>query len=623
MSAQRVAIIFDDTARPETTGGYCLRALKELIAVEHFRPTDLHRIPRDGIDLYLNIDDGLHYVLPADLHPSAWWAIDTHMDFDWCLQKSHGFDFIFAAQRDGALRLCDEGISATWLPLACDPGIHRKHDVPKQYDVCFVGNVFPGERADLVRLLQSRFRNHFVGQRYFEEMARTYSASRVVFNRSIRNDVNMRVFEAVACGALLVTNDLHDNGQEELFRDGVHLATYRDADELLDKVRFYLDREEVRERIAAAGRVEAVARHTYRHRMEAILKKCFSSPRTQRGLSAAKTDLSYFEFDRPEVVALVPETARRVLDIGCGAGRLGEAIKKRQAAEVVGIECVEEAAQAARARLDQVHVGDVETMEPPFAPESFDAVVCADVLEHLAEPERLLRRVHDWLRPGGRLVASMPNVRHHTVVRSLLEGNWTYEAAGLLDRTHLRFFTRRDIEDLVRRAGFAVEEVQGVPGPGDEEWWKEGRRDEVHAGRLHIAGLPAGEAEEFYVYQYLVSASPVAPGGPPVRPTDDHQPEVGRSEEAHRRAACATDHRRAAHAAKKSRLRIMLLGDFGSAWRHETLTANALVDQGHDVRRYHEDAMPSVDHVVTEVNSGVRARRITSRVVGVQTGIAH
>ena len=102
-------------------------------------------------------------------------------------------------------------------------------------------------------------------------MARIYSASRIVFNRSIRNDVNMRVFEALACGSLLVTNDLADNGQDELFQDGVHLATYRDPEELLEKVAYYLAHEEEREPIAAAGRAEALARHTYRHRMERLL----------------------------------------------------------------------------------------------------------------------------------------------------------------------------------------------------------------------------------------------------------------------------------------------------------------------------------------------------------------
>ncbi len=104
-------------------------------------------------------------------------------------------------------------------------------------------------------------------------MARTYSAARTVFNRSIKNDVNMRVFEALAAGSLLVTNDLSNNGQAELFRDGVHLAAYRESDDLLDKIAFYLDRESLREKIAAAGRAEVLEKHTYFHRMERLLQE--------------------------------------------------------------------------------------------------------------------------------------------------------------------------------------------------------------------------------------------------------------------------------------------------------------------------------------------------------------
>ena len=116
-------------------------------------------------------------------------------------------------------------------------------------------------------LIQQRFPNTFVGRKFFEEMAQTYSASRIVFNRSIRNDVNMRVFEAVACGSLLVTNDLAENGQAELFADGVHLVTYRDADELL---RIRAEHAERRVLPLRAGIVEqrfqAVALQSLRHR---------------------------------------------------------------------------------------------------------------------------------------------------------------------------------------------------------------------------------------------------------------------------------------------------------------------------------------------------------------------
>jgi DUF based on E. rectale Gene description (DUF3880) len=145
MEIRRVALIFDDKDRPETTGVYCRRALESLVEVVHFRADELAGIPRTGFDLYLNIDDGLEYQLPADLRPSAWWAIDTHLNFDWCRRKAKAFDFVFAAQRDGASRFEAEGIApAEWLPLACDPEMHLRSEVDKVYDIAFVGNRFSG-----------------------------------------------------------------------------------------------------------------------------------------------------------------------------------------------------------------------------------------------------------------------------------------------------------------------------------------------------------------------------------------------------------------------------------------------------------------------------------------------
>ncbi len=529
MDIRRVAVIFDDRARPETTGVYCRRALERLVQVAHFRPDELDQVPREGFDLYINIDDGFDYRLPPELRPSAFWAIDTHVNFDSCLGRARGFDLVFAAQRDGADRLRRSGIAtAAWLPLACDPEIHRKHEVAKQYDVAFVGNVFPGPREELLHLIQRQHRSAFIGQCYFDEMARTYSAARTSFNRSIKNDVNMRVFEAVACGSLLLTNDLTENGQAELFQDGVHLATYREPDDLLDKLAYYLRRGAIREKIATAGAAEAASKHTYGHRMERLLREAEAAlarkavpvgwvkPTDPNAFTGGlhppyKDDPSvpdsfYFGYARPEIVALVPESARRVLDIGCGAGRLGEALKARQHAEVVGIEMNEKAAAVARQRLDRVVEGDVEELSLDFEPGSFDAIVCGDVLEHLREPERLLRQARQWLTSEGCLVASIPNVRHHSVVCSLLQGNWTYESAGLLDRTHLRFFTRREIEKLFVRAGFAIEGMWSITAPGDDP--SRNGHGPVQLGRLCMSGLSEQDAAEFYTYQFLVRARP-------------------------------------------------------------------------------------------------------------------
>jgi 2-polyprenyl-3-methyl-5-hydroxy-6-metoxy-1,4-benzoquinol methylase len=556
---KRVAVIYDDGPRPETTGEYCLRALRGLVDAEYVSPAKLQGLAAKPFDLYLFVDDGTEYPIPEMLRPSAFWAIDTHLDFQGTLAKSRQHDFVFAAQKDGADRLRAAGIaSARWLPLACDPAIHRPHPMPKEHDLCFIGNILPGPREELLRLLRARHPSLYVAQLYFDEMARAYSASKIVFNRSVRNDVNMRVFEALACGSLLVTNDLHENGQNELFEPGVHLVTYTDTDDLFEKIDFHLANDEARERIAARGRAEVIARHTYRHRMEALLavvfpsgvgvqasacvgaqasarvgvqasacvgvqaSACADEPAARpshdqvNGASTAckvqprrlkpELQLPYFEFERPELAALVPESARRVLDVGCGAGRLGAAIKSRQPAIVWGVEQDIWASECAKRRLDRVVVGDVEEVDLAPGEAQFDCILCGDILEHVIRPLALLRKLRTWLAAEGVIVASIPNVRHHSVVCGLLEGNWTYESAGLLDRTHVRFFMKSSIARLFQEAGLTITRW-GHTSIGDYEAWEShGRPAAVNVGRLQVECATPEETEEFFIYQYLVVA---------------------------------------------------------------------------------------------------------------------
>lgn len=527
MAIERVALIYDDLVRPDTTGGYCLRALKEIVHVEHFRPTQLNQLASTQFDLYLSIDDGLRYRLPPSLHPCAWWAIDTHLDFAWYAAVAPNFDHVFVAQRDGAEQLRAAGVSrAVWLPLACDPSIHRAFKVEKQFDVGFVGNVFPGEREALLSLIRGRFPNCFIGQCYFEEMARVYSASRIVFNRSVRNDVNMRVFEALACGSVLMTNDLADNGQAELFKDGVHLVTYDGPAQLLERIEYYLARGPERERIAQIGRAEVLAKHTYSHRMRRVLTEAAAGTRHNgpagRGAIGALTDsdtlIDEQDFPDRELLELVSASARRVLVVGCGRGRLGESLKSRQPAEVIGIEADPRAAAVARTCLDHVLEGDVERMGLDFPDESFDCVIVGDALERLRDPGRFLIRARRWLSPNGCLLTAVPNVRHHSVVGGLLAGNWTYESAGLLHPTHLHFFTRRGIERLFAACGYQPALHATSPFPELAEWRGRGRSGTVALGHLRINGLSPEDAEEYFTYRYMVRAvaadtfDPQAPG---------------------------------------------------------------------------------------------------------------
>lgn len=164
---------------------------------------------------------------------------------------------------------------------------------------------------------------------------------------------------------------------------------------------------------------------------------------------------------RLDIVARVRRPAGRVLDLGCGGGATGAALKERAlATAVVGVELFEPAAAIARERLDVVLAADVETLTAESFDEQFDHVLCADILEHLRSPHRLLVMAAAWLAEEGRVVAHVPNVAHHSVIRQLLAGHWRYAESGILDRGHLRFFTRPEIVELFTGAGFVVESVE-------------------------------------------------------------------------------------------------------------------------------------------------------------------
>ena len=175
---------------------------------------------------------------------------------------------------------------------------------------------------------------------------------------------------------------------------------------------------------------------------------------------------AYHAQARPEVVAMIPVTASRILDVGCGTGALGGRLKAERSVEVIGVEMDPVAAEAAGRVLDRVHPGDIETLALPYVEGSFDGIILADILEHLRDPWGLLARLSPLLSSEGRLIASLPNVRHWSVVRGLLEGDWTYLPAGILDRTHLRFFTRRSGQSLIESAGLCVIRTESIRSAG-------------------------------------------------------------------------------------------------------------------------------------------------------------
>jgi|GEM_PF-1493402 len=222
--------------------------------------------------------------------------------------------------------------------------------------------------------------------------------------------------------------------------------------------------------------------------------------RKELNLSEGKS-LTYYPYSSPEIQALIPSSAKKILDIGCGAGELGKALKERQDCEVTGVEIVPEVADKARENLDKVIVGDIEEIIDDLPENYYDVVIFADVLEHLKNPWKILSQIKTRINAQGIVIISIPNVRHWSVIKDLLEGRWDYQEARILGKTHLRFFTKQTILEMLDKAGFKVTNLQEiVVGEGVPL----NLRDVLKDLGMEVSTLE----EEGRIYQYLLVAQP-------------------------------------------------------------------------------------------------------------------
>jgi SAM-dependent methyltransferase len=180
----------------------------------------------------------------------------------------------------------------------------------------------------------------------------------------------------------------------------------------------------------------------------------------------------YYGRVRSEIMPLLPAGLDRIFEVGCGAGETLAFLKRTgRCSWAGGIELFHQAAEEARCKgLDLIIEGDIAGTRLPFALQSLDAILCLDVLEHLVDPHAVLSTLHGYLKPGGVVICSIPNVRYFSVTLPLLfRGDWTYTDQGVLDRTHLRFFTKKTAVSLVASAGFRINAVRAT---GLEKWSK-------------------------------------------------------------------------------------------------------------------------------------------------------
>lgn len=216
------------------------------------------------------------------------------------------------------------------------------------------------------------------------------------------------------------------------------------------------------------------------------------------------SDLLY-EDDRKELLPFVPSTAITILDIGCSTGLFGAGLRaQRPEVQVWGIEPDEARAAEATSRLDRVVVDAFPVSGDELPTGGFDLVCFNDVLEHMTDPAAALAAVPPLLSPTGGVLASIPNIRHASVLWPLVRhGRFDYHEAGPLDRTHLRFFTRSSICTLFTQAGWHVDQLVGINVRA--QWWhaQEGLR------LRGIRRLAGGRLDDFFAVQYVALARPV------------------------------------------------------------------------------------------------------------------
>ena len=205
------------------------------------------------------------------------------------------------------------------------------------------------------------------------------------------------------------------------------------------------------------------------------------------------------------VLASLVTSGARVLDLGTGSGALGQYLRDKANCTVDGITINDQEAALARPNYRRVEVADLEQAGWPalFEGEQYDFIVCADVLEHLSRPETALRACRQMLAPDGQLLISIPNAAYGGLVAELLEGDFTYREEGLLDRTHLRFFTRRSLQLFLSAEGWNLDRVEAIERPVTESEFR-GSFDKLPpaVARYLLAAPDAG------TYQLVAAARP-------------------------------------------------------------------------------------------------------------------
>jgi 2-polyprenyl-3-methyl-5-hydroxy-6-metoxy-1,4-benzoquinol methylase len=202
----------------------------------------------------------------------------------------------------------------------------------------------------------------------------------------------------------------------------------------------------------------------------------------------------YYRHIRREVLPLLPKNCKKVLEVGCGQGDTLVWVKSiREDCEWIGgVELFEDSAKIAASQLDWSIKGSIEEIDLDIEESSIDLILCLDVLEHLVDPWGVVARLNKLLKPDGHMISSIPNVRFFSAVFPLVfMGNWAYQKEGILDKTHLRFFTKKTAISLMESSGMKLDIVIG-------KGLEKGRKARI------LNFITLGLFRPFLEFQYLI-----------------------------------------------------------------------------------------------------------------------
>lgn len=279
----RLVIFSNVGLRPDSTSIYFINAFRQVLSsnnVWHIQSQEeLNKLTGTEADYYLKIDDGQEWQRWENhkLQPSGYYVIDTHIDLEWRqkLVKEANFRDLFFAQRK-ALNETWNAPNRLWVPLGCDLQYHNVGRRIKKHDVCFMGNFhtkYADTRLDFVdTIFKTVDKPFFSNMRTFHKYTEAMAESKLVFNKALNGDVNMRFFEGLCSGSALLSDVLPD--QEELgFKSMEHYIGYQSKDDMIDKIKYFLKHDDERENIANKGHALVSSEHTYTDRVLQILKE--------------------------------------------------------------------------------------------------------------------------------------------------------------------------------------------------------------------------------------------------------------------------------------------------------------------------------------------------------------